>query len=395
MKILIVGTGAQGSVIATEIVKSSEVSEVRLSDIDLGKAKRLAERLKSAKVRTHRVDANKTDDVMQVARDVNVIVNTTTWKPQFNLNIMEAALNVGALYQDLASYPTEQLALSDRWKEAGLTALIDTGVSPGFTNVLVAQAADNLDHVQEIRIRLWGGVESKEPTSFWSPETAWIDMAVEPIVYENGEYKEVPPFSGEEVYNFPDPVGPQTVFWHSHEEPETIPRFIGKDVKYVDFKMGGPDFPLAKAIVELGLLDDKTIDVKGIKVAPRDVFLALIPPTPSMEEVERMIKAEMISMRMCCAVDVKGQKEGAGVRYILYSNFMSINELKKRMPGANPVAYVTSVPASIFTKMLVKGKIKTKGVIPPEALEPAVRQAFIAELAEKGITVREKVERLD
>lgn len=394
MKILIVGTGAQGSIIATEMVKSPEVSEVRLSDIDLGKVERLAERLNSEKVRTHHVDANKTNDVMQVARDVNVIVNTTTWKPQFNLNIMEAALNVGALYQDLASYPTEQLALNDRWKEAGLTALIDTGVSPGVTNVLAAQAADKLDRVKEIRVRLWGGVESKEPTSFWSPETAWTDMAEKPIVYENGEYKKVPPFSGEEVYNFPD-VGPQTVFWHSHEEPETLPRFIGKDVKYVDFKMGGPDFPLAKAIVELGLMNDKPINVKGIKVAPRDVFLALVPPTPSMEEVERMIKAEMISMRMCCAVDVKGQKKGAKMRYILYSSFMDINELKKRMPGANPVAYVTSVPASIFTKMLVKGRIKTRGVIPPEALEPAVRQAFIAELAEKGITVREKVESLD
>jgi saccharopine dehydrogenase-like NADP-dependent oxidoreductase len=375
MKILIVGTGAQGSIIATEMVKSPEVSEVRLSDIDLGKVERLAERLNSEKV-------------------VDVIVNTTTWKPKFNLNIMEAALNVGALYQDLASYPTEQLALNDRWKKAGLTALIDTGVSPGVTNVLVAQATDKLDRVKEIRVRLWGGVESKEPTSFWSPETAWTDMAEKPIVYENGEYKKVPPFSGEEVYNFPD-VGPQTVFWHSHEEPETLPRFIGKGVKYVDFKMGGPDFPLAKAIVELGLMNDKPINVKGIKVAPRDVFLTLVPPTPSMEEMERMIKAEMISMRMCCAVDVKGQKKGAKMRYILYSSFMDINELKKRMPGANPVAYVTSVPASIFTKMLVKGRIKTRGVIPPEALEPAVRQAFIAELAEKGITVREKVESLD
>jgi len=394
MKILIVGTGAQGSIIATEMVKSPKVSEIRISDIDLGKVERLAERLNSEKVRTHHVDANKTNDVMQVARDVNVIVNTTTWKPQFNLNIMEAALNVGALYQDLASYPTEQLALNDRWKEAGLTALIDTGVSPGVTNVLAAQVADKLDRVKEIRVRLWGGVESKEPTSFWSPETAWTDMAEKPIVYENGEYKKVPPFSGEEVYNFPD-VGPQTVFWHSHEEPETLPRFIGKGVKYVDFKMGGPDFPLAKAIVELGLMNDKPINVKGIKVAPRDVFLALVPPTPSMEEVERMIKAEMISMRMCCAVDVEGQKKGAKMRYVLYSSFMDINELKKRMPGANPVAYVTSVPASIFTKMLVKGRIKTRGVIPPEALEPAVRQAFIAELAEKGITVREKVESLD
>jgi len=395
MKILIIGTGAQGSIIATEMVKSPEVSEIRLSDIDLGKTKRLAERLKSEKVHTHRVDANKIDDITRAAENVNVIVNTTTWNAQFNLNIMKVALNVGAYYQDLASYPPEQLALSDRWKESGLTALIDTGVSPGFTNVLVAQVADMLDRVEEIRVRLWGGVESKEPTSFWSPETAWTDMAEKPVVYENGEYKRVPPFSGEEVYNFPDPVGSQTVFWHSHEEPETLPRFIGKGVKYVDFKMGGPDFPLAKAIVEMGLLNDKPINVKGVEVAPRNVFLALVPPTPSMEEVERMIKAGMINMRMCCAADVKGQKKDAKMRYILYSSFMDINELEKRMSGANPVAYITSIPASIFTKMLVKGKIRTRGVIPPEALEPAVRQTFIAELVEKGITVREKAESLD
>ncbi|UCE15326.1 MAG: saccharopine dehydrogenase NADP-binding domain-containing protein [Candidatus Bathyarchaeota archaeon] len=394
MKILIVGAGAQGSIIATETAKDPEVSEIRLSDIDLGKARQLAERLKSNKVRTLRVDASRIDDVTRAARDVNVIVNTTTWNLQFNLNIMEASLNVGSHYQDLASHPSEQLALNERWKEAGLTALIDTGVSPGFTNVLAAQAVDKLDRVEEIRIRLWGGVESKEPTSFWSPETAWRDMAVEPIVYKNGKYKEVSPFSGEEVYNFPEPVGPQTVFWHSHEEPETLPRFIGKGVKYVDFKMGGPEFPLAKAIVDLGLLDHKPIDVKGVEVVPRDVFLALVPPTPSMEEVERMIKAGIIDMKICCAVDVKGQKEGAEVRYVLYSNFIDIQELAKRMPGANPVAYITSVPASIFTKMLVNGRIKSRGVIPPEALEPTVRRAFIAELAEKGIRINEKMERL-
>lgn len=394
MKILIVGAGAQGSVIATEIVKSPEVSEVRLSDIDLKKAERLAERLKSDKVCTYRVDANKVDDIMRAAREVDVIVNATTWNNKINLNIMEAALKSGAHYQDLASYPPQQLELSDGWKEAGLTALIDTGVSPGFTNVLAAQAADKLDRVTEVRVRLWGAVESEEPVSLWSPETAWADMAAEPIVYEDGEYKKVPPFSGEEVYTFPDPIGPQTVYWHSHEEPETLPRFIGKGVRYVDFKMGGPDFPLAKAIVEFGLLSDKPINVKGVKVAPRDVFLALVPPTPSMEEMERMINADMISMRGCVAVDVKGQKEDAKMRYILHSLFPDIHELKERMPGANPVAYVTSVPASTFTKMLAKGEIKTRGVIPPEDLEPEVREAFLAELAEKGITVHEKVERL-
>jgi len=394
MKVLIVGVGAQGSVIATEIVKSPEVSEIRLSDINLKKAEQLAKRLKSDKVRTYSVDANKVDNIMRAAREVNVIVNTTTWNAKFNLNIMEAALKVGAHYQDLASHPPQQLKLSDRWKEAELTALIDTGVSPGFTNVLAAQAADKLDRVEEIRVRLWGAVESEEPISLWSPETAWGDMAAEPIVYENGEYKAVPPFSGEEVYPFPKPIGPQTVYWHSHEEPETLPRFIGKGVRYADFKMGGPDFPLAKVIVEFGLLSDKPLEVKGAKVAPRDVFLALVPPTPSMEEMERMINAGTISMKGCIAVDVKGQKGGAKMRYILYTFFPDAQELLKRMPGANPVAYVTSVPASTFTKMLVKGEIKTRGVIPPEALEPEVRQSFLAELGKKGITVHEKVEKL-
>jgi saccharopine dehydrogenase (NAD+, L-lysine-forming) len=394
MKILIVGVGAQGSVIATEMVKSSEVSEIRLSDIDLGKAQRLAERLKSDKVCTYRVDANKVDDIMRAAEEVNIIVNTTTWKPNFNLNIMEAAFETEAHYQDLASYPAQQLELSDKWEEAGLTALIDTGVSPGLTNVLAAQAADKLDRVDEIRIRLWTEVKSEEPLSLWSPETAWGDMAEKPIVYENGEYMAVPPFSGEEVYTFPEPIGPQTVYMHSHEEPETLPHFIGKGVRYVDFKMGGPEFPLAKAIVESGLMSDKPINAKGVRVAPRDVFLALVPPTPSMEAMERMINAKMISMRGCIAVDVKGQKNNARRHYILYSHFPDIQELKERMPGANPVAYITSVPASIFTKMLAKGEIKTSGVIPPEALEPEVRKAFLAELAEKGITVHEKVERL-
>jgi len=394
MKILIVGAGAQGSVIATEIVKSPEVSEIRVSDINLGKAERLAERLKSEKVSTYQVDANKVNDIVRAAKEVNIIVNATTWSPKFNLNIMEAALNRGAHYQDLASYPAQQLELNKRWENAELTALIDTGVSPGLTNVLAAQAAHKLDRVEEIRIRLWTEVESEEPISLWSPETAWGDMAAEPIVYESGEFNQVLPFSGEEVYNFPEPIGPQTVYMHSHEEPETLPHFIGRGLRYVDFKMGGPEFPLAKAIVKFGLMSDKPIRIKRVKVAPRDVFLALVPPTPSMEEMERMIRAKMISMRGCVAVDVKGEKEGARQQYVLYSHFPDVQELMNRMPGASPVAYVTSVPASTFTEMLAKGEIKTTGVVPPEALEPEVRQAYLDKLAEKGIVVHEKVKKL-
>jgi len=400
MKALIVGAGAQGAVIAGELLKSPDVTEIRLSDIDLKRAEGIAKSLESDKVNTHRVDANKVDDIMRAAKDVNLIVNATTWIAQFNLNIMEAALKVGAHYEDMASfpagvryednvsYPPGQLSLMDKWKKAGLTALIDCGSSPGVTNVLAAHAADRLDRVEKVRVLLAGKVlkEAKEYVPAWSPETLWGDMARYSVVYEDGEFKRVPPWSGEEVYAFPDPIGPVTVYWHNHEEPETLGRFIGKGVRYADFKMGGPEFSLAKAIFRHGLLDTKPREVKGVKVVPRDFFFALIPPTLPPEEVERKRKAGLLGeATWCMLVEVHGEKAGEKLTYIIY-------RVAKTGPD-EPMIPLTGIAASIFARMLGKGRIKTKGVVPPEALEPEVRQAFLAELAEYGVVFTERAER--
>ena len=190
-KILVVGTGAIGIVIASELSKNPDVDEVRLADINLQRAERIRDWLKSEKVSAHRVDAGKPDDVVRAAKDVDVIVNATL--PRFNLTITNAALKAKANYIDLAMYDyssyTKQLELDDKYKEAGLTALLNAGSSPGITNVLAAHAADKLDRVDAIRIRIFDNVESKEIVSTWSPKVMWDDMATEPVVYENGEYK--------------------------------------------------------------------------------------------------------------------------------------------------------------------------------------------------------------
>ncbi len=398
MKILIVGIGVQGSVIATELVRSPEVSEVRLSDIDVGKAERLAERLKSEKITTQGVDANKPDDLLRAAKGMDVVVNASV--PVFNLKIMKAALKSGACYQDLAlgSPPpfeealSSELELSDKFKDAGLTALINTGTSPGITNVVAKYAADRLDQVDEIRMRWFGSMESKEYVSLWSPETMWLDMELKPIVYENGKLKKVPPFSGKEEYKFPDPVGLQTVVHHHHEDVLTLSHFI-KDIKYVDFKAGGPHNVVAKAIIQLGLLKDKPITVKGVKVAPVDVLVSLTPPTLSLEEMEKKVKAGiLVDEREYFVEEVSGHREGVEVRFV-FSWCSSLREAQRRMPGASALSYITGVPASIFARMLGKGEIKTLGVIPPECLESRVIDRFLAELAEKGIIIHERVER--
>jgi saccharopine dehydrogenase (NAD+, L-lysine-forming) len=398
MKILVVGIGVQGSVIATELVRSPEVSEVRLVDIDLKKAEWLAERLKSEKVSTQGVDANKPDDLLRAAKGMDVVVNASV--PIFNLKIMKAALKSGACYQDLAlgSPPSfeealsSELGLSDQFKDAGLTALINTGTSPRITNVVAKYAADRLDQVDEIRMRWFGSMESKEYVSLWSPETMWLDMELKPIVYENGKLKKVPPFSGEEKYKFPDPVGLQTVVHHHHEDVLTLSQFI-KGVKYVDFKAGGPHNVVAKAIIQLGMLNDKPITVKGVKVAPVDVLISLTPPTLTIDEIEQKIKADIIvDEREYFVEEVSGHREGKEVQFI-FNWRSSLHEAQRRIPGATALSYITGVPASIFSRMLGKGEIQTLGVIPPECLESEVIERFLAELAEKGIIIHERVER--
>jgi len=395
VKVLVIGTGAIGIVVASELTKSPEVEEVRVADINVERARRLGDWLKSKKVSAHRVDAGKSEDVVRVAESVDAIVNTTL--PRFNLTIMDAAFKAKANYVDLAMYDyssfLKQLELDDKWKEAGLIALLNAGSSPGITNVLAAHAADRLDRVDEIRIRIFDSVESKEIVSTWSPEVMWDDMATEPVVYDNGELKKVPVFSGEETYNFPDPIGPQTVVWHVHEEPATLPRFIGKGLKYVDLKLGTPDMPTVKFVVGLGLMSDEPLDIRGVKVAPRDLFLKLIPPTLSFEEVENKIKAgTLIDAHECYVVEVEGEKAGKKMTYIFSVPFPSLREVQKKLSGATHESYVTGISAAIFTEMVCMGEIKAKGVFLPECLELKARETLIAKLAEKDIEIHEKAE---
>ncbi len=395
MKVLVVGTGAIGIVIASELAKNPEVEEVRLADINLQRAERIRDWLKSEKVSAHRVDAGKLDDVVRVAEGVDVIVNATL--PRFNLTIIDAALKAKANYVDLAMYDyssySKQLELDGEYKEAGLAALLNAGSAPGITNVLAANGADRLDRVDAIRIRIFDSVESKEIVSTWSPKVMWDDMATEPVVYDNGESKRVPLFSGEEIYKFPEPIGPQTVVAHVHEEPVSLPRFIDKGLKYVDLKLGTPDMPAIKFVVQLGLMGDEPVDVGGVKVVPRELFFKLIPPTLSFEEVKNKIKAgTLIDAHECYVVEVEGEKAGKKMTYIFSIPFPSLREVQEKLPGATHESYVTGVSAAVFTEMVCTGDIKAKGVFLPECLDVEARETFIAKLAEKDIKIHEKVE---
>ena len=390
MKICIIGAGAQGSATAKILAEDTEIDQVLLTDIDTRLLQRVAKKIDSSKLSTERVDAGNLDDLARVLKSADVVVNATL--PQYNLPIFHSALKNGANYIDFAEdWPLrekflEQLETSHIWKKAGLTAVKHQGITPGVTNVLARYAADCLEKVEEIRIRsTWTDVSGEKkivPTwsPEWSVEIALLEWTADPMVYENGEYKTYPPFSGFEKHPFPEPFGSATVCWVEHEEVVTLPNFIGKGLEYVDIKMD-PDI-IAGILINMGLASTKPIEVKGVKVRPLDVLLKLTKPAiETIEERNKASKDRTAKLRSCLAVQVKGEKAGHKVEEYVYLSTSESDVLEWLRRYGTTNGWVP-IPAAATAKMLAKGEIQIKGVIAPECLEP---EPFLRKLSEMGM----------
>ena len=204
----IVGAGGQGGPCASILSKDDSVEEIRLADIDLDAAEKVAKRINSEKIKIKQVDATNPDDVASIADGVDLVMDfVMPWMATF---VMKGALKARAYYVNTAfDTPFWQelvagkpLSLHDEFKEAGLTALLGCGMSPGFINVLIRQQCDKLDIVDSIRIRLGkhktGGGEyddliNLEP--WWAPIQALKGCADNAVCFENGEYRYVPPMT--------------------------------------------------------------------------------------------------------------------------------------------------------------------------------------------------------
>jgi len=391
-KVLVVGAGGQGGPCASILARDKDVTKIILGDIDVELANRVKNKIKSDKITTVKLDAGKVEDIKNAAKGVDVIINLTL--VEFNDNIRQAAVESGVHYVDAAGdYPLmEQLAkkeipeINNAFKKAGLTALICCGGIPGMDNVLVKYACDKLDQVESIRIRLSGQISQKPQDIIsawnpgWSPKIAIIDCALETLVFENGKYKRYPPYSGREEYDF-GPLGKVLLSHHLHEEVFGLPHFIGKGVKYCDFK-----FPVdvrAGNLVKLGFASDKPIDVKGVKVSPLDVLVKLVPSPVNAFFTEDETVKHPVDFARICVIKVKGVKSGEDVEHIIsfqYNLFTNTEERLEIYKKFGTLNIYVALPVIVGAKMCVGG-FADKGLTSPECLDPI---KFMKTMADMG-----------
>ena len=406
MKVLIVGAGMQGQVITWNLGRNPAVSEIVVADYDEARAKFIAGQVGAGKASAAFVDASDVDAVAKLGEGAKLIVNAVI--PEFNIAIMKACLKVKAHYLDMASGQTqaltideaflEQMKLDGDFKNAGLCALLSTGMDPGVTNTFAANGYEDLDKCFEIRIKDYSIFDSPVPLQVWSQETYYTDCAQPPLLFEDGEFKRVDIFGRKEFYLFPEPWGLGPVICHDHEEVSSLPRLLpkkfgDKGLRYVDFKMGMPEEGIDAdlAFVGSGMVSKEPVTLKdGTKVRPIDVYVATLAPNPPADELARLALAGDILDRGVVVVDCIGEIGGkpATINHTIVPP--DIKYVNERIPGGTMVSYGTSTPASIYAEMLAEGKIAETGVVAPEILDRSERDAFIKELGVRDMPVWRK-----
>ena len=402
-KVLIIGAGAQGGPCTSILSRDDSISEILLADIDLDLARAVQKKIDSSKVKAMQLDASDVEAVTKAAEGTDIIINLTLI--DFNDVIIQAALANNIHYIDTAQNETflEQVMENKRpldqeeeFKSIGKTALFGCGASPGITNVMVRYVCDQMEEVERIYIRLFygplnaGGDVVKAWNPGWSPYMALNDYAEEPCVYKNGEYTRVPIFSRAEEYPFPEPVGKALISSHSHEEPYTLPYYIKKGLKEVDFKY--PVDPIAGAFVKMGFADKEEIEVRGNKMYPIEVLLQMVPRVADafLEESEEKAK-EAGGMKAMVEVKVDGVMKGRKVTYTVLLDASVID------PDFKQYLYKTfgttqifiPLPAAAGAKMCLNG-MTDAGVISSECLNP---EQFFKVMADMGasMTLQEQI----
>ena len=344
MDVLVVGVGSVGAVIAQYLHEVASIESQTLADKDISRARSIAGKHGKAKVNAVKIDASSPRELAKLIKGKCIVVNSG--HPMFNEPLMQLSKELGISYVDLASSNmTDQLAQDEEFRKANTLGVVGMGEDPGLSDSYARYGADRLTKVNQIKVRDGEFSVSKLRgfVPLFSPEVFFEEVLMDAIIFADGKVKHFPPMSEREVYDFPPPLGRQTVYALEHEEVQTLPRYIKKGVQYVDFKLALSDEFVSNVnlLKELGLLSTKPVNVKGTRVRPFDVFIATLPIPVSV--------ASALSGHAGISVEVSGTFHGRETKYTL-STQLSHQEAYKRfrsiatsyLSGIVPALYVST-----------------------------------------------------
>lgn len=389
-KAMVIGAGGVASVAVQKMAQNDSVfEEVLVASRTKSKCDDIVARCEGSKTKfqTAQLDADNVDDIIALieAFKPDVVVNLAL--PYQDLTIMDACVATKTNYLDTANYePPDtakfeykwQWAYDDKFKEAGITALLGSGFDPGVTSVFSAYALKHeFDEINYIDILDCNGGDHGYPfaTNF-NPEINIREVSAKGSYWENGEWIETEPMEIHRTYDFPE-VGKKDMYLLHHEELESLALHI-KGIRRIRFFMtfGESYLTHLKCLENVGMTSIEPIDFEGQKIVPLQ-FLKAVLPDPSTLGARTKGKTNIGCI-------FQGKKDGIDKTYYLY-NVCDHEEAYKEV-GSQAVSYTTGVPAMIGAMLLMDGRWKAPGVFTVEQFDP---DPFMDALNEWGLPWQE------
>lgn len=379
MRILTLGgAGAVCRYATWDLAESSPFDEIVIGERNLAAAEKLATEIGDPRLRVLPIDAEDFDGLVKTFRGFDVILNGLPW--QYDLAVTQACIEAGVHGLDLSS-EEDQWSHDAAARQKGIIFVTGVGATPGITNLMARRAADQLEQVGEIEIA-FAAFRGPAPAPGLLTTLLWEfhPRTEERLVYQEGQYHSVAPFTGAKRVEFPDPIGEQLVYYIPHPETRTLPRSLGARAVAVRGCFPPHVMRLVQVMLEAGLYRDEPINLWGLQASPLEIMRELLLQVPESKQTPLWAYG--------LHVEVRGRSNGQALKLTYWNRHPSQEE------WGGPAAYYKNIgfPLSIGAQMIARGEVLTKGVLPPElAFDPV---PFFAELARRRIEIHEQVEPL-
>lgn len=387
-KVLIIGAGGVGSVVAHKCAMVPEVfGEITLASRTRAKCDAIAESVKQRtgrQIATAQVDADDPAQTAALIRETGADLVINVALPYQDLAIMDACLDAGADYLDTANYEPKdvakfeyswQWAYEDRFSKAGRSALLGSGFDPGVTNVFTAWALKH--HFDEIHtldiIDVNGGSHGHAFATNFNPEINIREVTAECRHWENGDFVETAPMSEHQSFTCPDGVGTYEIYRMYHEELESLVKHI-PTIRRAQFWMSfSPNYLKHLEVLQnVGMTRIDPVIYNGQEIVPLQ-FLKAVLPNPGDLGVTTKGKT-------CIGNVITGVKNGKPKAIYVYN--ICDHEACFEEVGSQAISYTTGVPAMIGAKQILEGKWRRAGVWNMEQYDP---DSFMEDLNRHGL----------
>jgi len=378
MRMLVLGAGLQGSACAYDLLQDKEVTEVRLADLHVGHIPDFLAPYSGPRLIPTPLDVRDHDAVLGIMRQCDAVMSAIPY--YFNFDLAKLAVEAGVHFCDLGGNTEivfKQKELDADARRKNITVVPDCGLAPGMVNILAEYGIRQLDSVDSVKIFVGGLPQHPEPPLnymlVYSLEGALDYYTTLSWVLRNGKRTHVKALSEREPVTF-DSLGTLEAFHTAGGLSTMAFRYEGKipTMEYKTLRYPG-HAALMEDIRSMGLLDLAPVDVKGMKVVPRDAFIASVMP-----KLHKPKGRDLVALR----VVVGGTKGGAPATRTF--------ELVDRYDEAHDISAMmrtTGYSLSITGLMQARGQVTPPGVHTPDECIPAA--AYIAELRRRGVDIKE------